>query len=77
VKNEADRVLGLPLSPQSLIAEGTASFGVEVAFPGREREFEQRVPFPAAGSPSKAAAIMRRKPCRSLSTPVTKPRDAI
>jgi hypothetical protein len=45
-------------SPQSLIAEGTANFGIEVAFPGRERvEFEQRVLFPAAGlDPSKAAA---------------------
>jgi hypothetical protein len=37
-------------SPQSLIAEGTANFGVEVAFPGAERvAFEQRVLFPAAG----------------------------
>ena len=45
-------------SPQSLIAEGTANFGIEVAFPGRERvEFEQRVLFPAAGlDPSKAVA---------------------
>jgi hypothetical protein len=37
-------------SPQSLIAEGTANFGIEVAFPGRERvEFERRVLFPIAG----------------------------
>jgi hypothetical protein len=45
-------------SPQSLIAEGTANFGIEVAFPGRERvDFEQRILFPAAGlDPMKAAA---------------------
>jgi hypothetical protein len=44
-------------SPQSLIAEGTANFGIEVAFPGRERvEFERTVLFPAAGlNPSRAA----------------------
>jgi len=37
-------------SPQSLIAEGTANFGIEVAFPGRERvDFERTVLFPAAG----------------------------
>ncbi len=37
-------------SSQSLIAEGTANFGIEVAFPGRERmEFERSVLFPLAG----------------------------
>jgi hypothetical protein len=37
-------------SPQSLIAEGTANFGIEVAFPGSQRiEFERDVLFPAAG----------------------------
>jgi len=37
-------------SPQSLIAEGTANFGIEVAFPGRDRlEYEKQVLFPAAG----------------------------
>jgi hypothetical protein len=37
-------------SPQSLIAEGTANFGIEVAFPGKQREeFEKRVLFPIAG----------------------------
>lgn len=37
-------------SPQSLIAEGSANYGIEVAFPGIERmEFERRVLFPAAG----------------------------
>jgi hypothetical protein len=44
-------------SPQSLIAEGTANFGIEVAFPGRERvAYEQRTLFPLAGlDPSRAA----------------------
>lgn len=37
-------------SPQSLIAEGTANFGIEVAFPGGERlTFERDVLFPLAG----------------------------
>jgi hypothetical protein len=37
-------------SPQSLIAEGSANYGIEVAFPKAERlEFERRVLFPAAG----------------------------
>jgi hypothetical protein len=37
-------------SSQSLIAEGTANFGIEVAFPGRERtEFERSMLFPLAG----------------------------
>ena len=37
-------------SPQSLIAEGTANFGIEVAFPGRERvAYEQSTLFPLAG----------------------------
>jgi hypothetical protein len=36
-------------SPQSLIAEGTANYGIEVAFPRAERiDFERRVLFPAA-----------------------------
>jgi hypothetical protein len=44
-------------SPQSLIAEGTANFGIEVAFPGHERvAFEQRTLFPLAGlDPARAA----------------------
>ncbi|WP_257310424.1 hypothetical protein [Geothrix fuzhouensis] len=43
-------------SPQSLIAEGTANFGIEVAFPGEERlAFERDVLFPLAGlDPSEA-----------------------
>jgi hypothetical protein len=37
-------------SPQSLIAEGTANYGIEVAFPDDERRaFEREVLFPAAG----------------------------
>ncbi len=37
-------------SPQSLIAEGTANFGIQVAFPGDQRiAFEQEVLFPLAG----------------------------
>ena len=37
-------------SPQSLIAEGTANFGIEVAFPGAERvAYEKKALFPLAG----------------------------
>jgi hypothetical protein len=37
-------------SPQSLIAEGSANYGIEVAFPGNERStFERTVLFPLAG----------------------------
>jgi hypothetical protein len=37
-------------SPQSLIAEGTANYGIEVAFPpARRLQFEQDVLFPLAG----------------------------
>ncbi len=37
-------------SPQSLIAEGTANFGIEMAFPGDERiKFESEILFPLAG----------------------------
>jgi hypothetical protein len=44
-------------SPQSLIAEGTANFGIEVAFPGRDRvAYERDTLFPLAGlDPSRAA----------------------
>ncbi len=36
-------------SPQSLIAEGTANYGIDVAFPGNSRiEFEKEVLFPLA-----------------------------
>jgi len=45
-------------SPQSLIAEGSANFGIEMAFPGEERvEFERDVLFPLAGlDPHRAGA---------------------
>ena len=48
-------------SPQSLIAEGTANYGIEVAFPGNERAaFERDVLYPAAGlDPSQAGAYAR------------------
>jgi hypothetical protein len=48
-------------SPQSLIAEGTANYGIEVAFPGDERAvFERDVLYPEAGlDPSQAAAYAR------------------
>jgi hypothetical protein len=37
-------------SPQALISEGTANFGIKTAFPGNERiEFEKNVIFPLAG----------------------------
>jgi hypothetical protein len=37
-------------SPQSLIAEGSANYGIEIAFPRNERvEFERSVLFPLAG----------------------------
>ena len=44
-------------SPQSLIAEGTANFGIEVAFPGQQRiEYERTALFTAAGlDPNRAA----------------------
>jgi hypothetical protein len=44
-------------SPQSLIAEGTANYGIDVAFPGEERTaFERDVVFPLAGLDSSRAA---------------------
>jgi hypothetical protein len=48
-------------SPQSLIAEGTANFGIEVAFPGEERvAFEREILFPLAGlDPGEAEAYHR------------------
>ena len=55
-------------SPQSLIAEGTANYGIEVAFPEGERlAFEQEVLFPAAGLDASGAAeyLPRAGACRS------------
>lgn len=48
-------------SPQSLIAEGTANYGIEVAFPGESRvAFERDVVFPLAGlDPSRAETYYR------------------
>jgi hypothetical protein len=44
-------------SPQSLVAEGSANYGIDVAFPGDERvRFERDVLFPAAGLDGKKAA---------------------
>ena len=43
-------------SPQSLIAEGTANYGIQVAFPTAERlDFEQTVLFPTAKLPASRA----------------------
>ena len=43
-------------SPQSLIAEGTANFGIEVAFPGAARTaFERETLYPLAGLDPKSA----------------------
>ena len=48
-------------SPQSLIAEGSANYGIEVAFPGSERmEFERDVLYPLAGLDSSRAAEYTR-----------------
>ncbi|WP_304143304.1 hypothetical protein [Ignavibacterium album] len=45
-------------SPQSLIAEGTANYGIQVAFPGNERiKFEKEVLFPLAGLDSNQAEL--------------------
>jgi hypothetical protein len=48
-------------SSQSLIAEGSANYGVEILFPENERvRFEQKVLFPAAGlDPSRAATYYK------------------
>ncbi len=48
-------------SPQSLIAEGSANYGINVAFPGAERlAFERDVLFPIAGLDTARAAEYRR-----------------
>ena len=44
-------------SPQSLIAEGSANYGIDLAFPGPERlVYEMRVLYPLAGIPTADAA---------------------
>lgn len=48
-------------SPQSLIAEGSANFGIEMAFPDSQRTvFERDVLYPLAGLPPERAAAYRR-----------------
>jgi hypothetical protein len=48
-------------SPQSLIAEGSANYGIQLAFPGEERlAFERRVLYPLAGLPTHGAATYLR-----------------
>ncbi|HTU09433.1 MAG TPA: hypothetical protein VMG08_00935 [Allosphingosinicella sp.] len=45
-------------SPQSFIAEGSANYGIELAFPGAERlAFERRVLYPLAGLSSAGADV--------------------
>ena len=48
-------------SPQSLVAEGSANYGIDVAFPAGERlRYEKEVLFPLAGlDPGKAEAYER------------------
>lgn len=48
-------------SPQSFIAEGSANYGIELAFPAEERlRFETSVLYPLAGLPAKDAAAYFR-----------------
>ncbi|MDQ5857648.1 MAG: hypothetical protein M3542_05130 [Acidobacteriota bacterium] len=48
-------------SPQSLIAEGSANYGIEMAFPGRERiDYERATLYPLAGlNPARAEEYAR------------------
>ncbi len=50
-------------SPQSLIAEGTANFGIEMAFPGAERlAYERDVLYPLAGlDPARAESYQQAR----------------
>jgi hypothetical protein len=44
-------------SPQSLIAEGTANYGIDLAFPGPDKlAYETRILYPLAGLPAADAA---------------------
>ena len=48
-------------SPQSLIAEGSANYGIDLAFPGDERiQFEQQNLFPLAGLDASEAGLYYR-----------------
>jgi hypothetical protein len=43
-------------SPQSLIAEGTANYGIDLAFPGEQRlAYETQALYPLAGLPTRSA----------------------
>ncbi len=68
-------------SPQSLIAEGTANFGIEVAYPASERvAFERDAPVSAGRARSRATrrSTTRCWPCwTGWTTPATKRRGAI
>jgi hypothetical protein len=45
-------------SPQSFVAEGSANYGIELAFSGNERlDYERRVLYPLAGLPSEGADV--------------------
>ena len=66
-------------SPQSLIAEGTANYGVDIAFPGRERmAFEREVLFPLAGlDPARSSAMRQcRRWCAISAMRETRPRGS-
>ncbi|MEL7487153.1 MAG: hypothetical protein AAGJ87_08060 [Pseudomonadota bacterium] len=54
-------------SPQSLIAEGSANYGIELAFPGDEKiAFERDVLFPLAGlDPARAETLEKLNKARS------------
>ena len=48
-------------SPQSLLAEGSANYGIHLAFPGNQQtEFEKRVLYPLAGLPADQAEAYGR-----------------
>ncbi|CAN5667295.1 hypothetical protein BH24ACI5_BH24ACI5_10440 [soil metagenome] len=67
-------------SSQSLIAEGTANYGIDVAFPGEERlRYEEQVLFPTAGwTRHRRAAITRcRRSSRSWRMPATRQHGVI
>lgn len=61
-------------SPQSLIAEGSANYGIELAFPGGSESFESTTLRPAAGL---AAAGAKDEAIRELSKDLGKSRYAI
>ena len=49
-------------SPQSFIAEGSANYGIELAFTGAERlAYERRVLYPLAGIPARDAPLQSRQ----------------